>query len=127
MRWFVLLAAVLLAALALQAGLLAFAVYVLLGVLLLSRHLAKKWVGSLEAVRETSHIEPLEIGESVEAAAQEVLGLIARREAPFSAGWETWTPPGDWRRPELHARWRDEPVIPWTRRAWAYPMANSFG
>ena len=79
-----------------------------------------------EALIANGHFSA-EFGESVEAAAQEVLGLIARREAPFSAGWETWTPPGDWRRPELHARWRDEPVIPWTRRAWAYPMANSFG
>ena len=38
---FILLAIVLVAALVLQAGLLAFAMYVLLGVLLLSRHLAK--------------------------------------------------------------------------------------
>jgi hypothetical protein len=46
-RLLILLAIVLAAALVLQAGLLAFAMYVLIGVLLLSRHLAKKWVGSL--------------------------------------------------------------------------------
>ena len=36
--------------------------YVLLGVLLLSRHLAKKWVGSLAAVRECSAKEAVEVG-----------------------------------------------------------------
>ncbi len=65
-RLFILLAVVLVAALALQAGLLAFAMYVLIGVLLLSRHLAKKWVGSLSAVRECSAKEPVEVGALVE-------------------------------------------------------------
>ena len=48
-HWFLVLILVLLAALALQAGLLAFAMYVLLGVLLMSRFLAKQWVGNLSA------------------------------------------------------------------------------
>jgi uncharacterized protein (DUF58 family) len=61
-RLLILIAAVLVAALVLQAGLLAFAMYVLLGVLLLSRHLAKKWVGSLAAVRECSAKEAVEVG-----------------------------------------------------------------
>src|SRR5205085_590626 len=65
-RLFILLAAVLIAALVLQAGLLAFAMYVLIGVLLLSRYLAKKWVGSLTAVRECSAKEPVEVGAIVE-------------------------------------------------------------
>src|SRR4051812_46157385 len=65
-RLFLLLAAVLIAALVLQAGLLAFAMYVLIGVLLLSRSLAKKWVGSLEAVRECQTTEPVEVGATVE-------------------------------------------------------------
>jgi Protein of unknown function DUF58 len=65
-RLFILLAAVLIAALVLQAGLLAFAMYVLIGVLLLSRSLAKKWVGSLEAVRECAITEPVEVGATVE-------------------------------------------------------------
>jgi Protein of unknown function DUF58 len=65
-RLFLLLAAVLVAALVLQAGLLAFAMYVLIGVLLLSRSLAKKWVGSLEAVRECAATEPVEVGATVE-------------------------------------------------------------
>ena len=65
-RLLVLLAAVLIAALVLQAGLLAFAMYVLIGVLLLSRSLAKKWVGSLAAVRECAVTEPVEVGATVE-------------------------------------------------------------
>lgn len=65
-RLFLLLAGVLLAALALQAGLLAFAMYVLIGVLLLSRYLAKRWVGSLEAKRLGAGPEPVEVGATVE-------------------------------------------------------------
>lgn len=65
-RLLVLLAAVLIAALALQAGLLAFAMYVLIGVLILSRSLAKRWVGSLEAVRECAATEPVEVGATVQ-------------------------------------------------------------
>lgn len=65
-RLFILLAVVLVAAIVLQAGLLAFAMYVLIGVLLLSRHLAKKWVGSLAAVRECQATEPVEVGAIVE-------------------------------------------------------------
>jgi uncharacterized protein (DUF58 family) len=65
-RLLFLLAAVLLAALVLQAGLLAFAMYVLIGVLLLSRYLAKKWVGSLVAGRECAVTEPVEVGATVE-------------------------------------------------------------
>jgi Protein of unknown function DUF58 len=65
-RLLILLAAVLLAALVLQAGLLAFAMYVLIGLLLLSRTLAKKWVGSLEAKRECAISGPVEVGATVE-------------------------------------------------------------
>jgi uncharacterized protein (DUF58 family) len=66
MRPFVFLGAVLLAALALQAGLMAFAMYVLIGVLVLSRYLAKEWVGSVRVRREMPTDTVLEIGESVE-------------------------------------------------------------
>ncbi len=62
---FLLLTIVLLAALALQAGLLAFAMYVLIGVLILSRHLAKRWVGALDARREITFTEPVEVGATV--------------------------------------------------------------
>lgn len=66
MRWFILLILILLAALALQAGLLAFAMYVLIGVLLLSRYLSKQWVSGLHAVRETVIADAVEVGAEVE-------------------------------------------------------------
>jgi uncharacterized protein (DUF58 family) len=66
MKWYLFLVLILLAALALQAGLMAFAMYVLLGVLFLSRYLAKNWIGSIEAVRDMPTSESLEIGESIE-------------------------------------------------------------
>jgi uncharacterized protein (DUF58 family) len=53
------------AALALKAGLVAFAGYVVIGVYLLSRWLARKWVHALEAER-TCDNAPREIGESAE-------------------------------------------------------------
>ncbi|HVK11213.1 MAG TPA: DUF58 domain-containing protein [Gemmataceae bacterium] len=65
-RLFILIVVVLLAALALQAGLLAFAMYVLLGVLLLSRYLATRWVGALDAKRLGTPPEPVEVGTKVE-------------------------------------------------------------
>jgi len=52
-------------ALAMQAGLVAFAGYVLLGVYLLSRYLARRWATDLAAERECDNA-PREIGESAE-------------------------------------------------------------
>ena len=52
MIWFLAIAVLIGLALALQAGLVAFAGYVILGVLLLSRFLAKSWITHLEAERE---------------------------------------------------------------------------
>ena len=66
MRPYVVFFAVLFAALALEAGLLVFAMYVLIGVFVLSRYLAKKWVGSLEVKREADVLEPSEIGDEIE-------------------------------------------------------------
>ena len=51
MPWWFAAAALLLAALAIESGLLAYAAYVLLGVLALSRWLAAGWIDSLTAVR----------------------------------------------------------------------------
>ncbi len=65
MRWFIGIVAVLGLALVLQAGLVAFAGYVLLGVFLLSRFLAREWIANLSAEREVDHT-PKEVGESVE-------------------------------------------------------------
>jgi uncharacterized protein (DUF58 family) len=65
MVWFVVIAVLIGLALALQAGLVAFAGYVLLGVYLLSRYLARRWVTDLSAVRECD-TGAREIGESAE-------------------------------------------------------------
>jgi uncharacterized protein (DUF58 family) len=66
MRWLFLFILILAAALALQAGLMAFAMYVLIGVMLLSRYLAKKWVSSLHVQRETVIVDPVEVDAEVE-------------------------------------------------------------
>lgn len=65
MRWFLAIVAILLVSLVLQAGLVAFAGYVLLGVFALSRFLAQRWVESLQAEFQLE-AEPREIGDSVE-------------------------------------------------------------
>src|SRR3954469_10903575 len=51
MKWFLAVLLTLLAALLLESGLLAYAMYVLLGLLLLSRWLARTWIGNLSASR----------------------------------------------------------------------------
>src|SRR5437588_5024692 len=51
MKWFLATLLVLLAALLLESGLLAYGAYVLLGLLLLSRWLARSWIGNLSATR----------------------------------------------------------------------------
>jgi uncharacterized protein (DUF58 family) len=65
MWWFLAVVLILLAALALDAGLLAFAMYVLLGVLIVSRLLARTWIGKLSAVR-TCPTSVAEIGDKVD-------------------------------------------------------------
>jgi uncharacterized protein (DUF58 family) len=68
MRWFLIIAVILGVSLALQAGLVAFAGYVLLGVLVTSRFLARDWIESLSATatidtapRETDTSSAIEI------------------------------------------------------------------
>ncbi|HUR55064.1 MAG TPA: DUF58 domain-containing protein, partial [Gemmataceae bacterium] len=65
MIWFLAIALLLGLALALQAGLVAFAGYVILGVYLLSRYLAKEWVTHLTAERKCD-ADPREVGQSTE-------------------------------------------------------------
>lgn len=65
MRWFLGIFVLLGVALALQAGLVAFAGYVLLGVFVLSRYLARSWIADLAAER-TVDTAPREIGDSVD-------------------------------------------------------------
>lgn len=67
MVWFLVIALLLGLALALQAGLVAFAGYVLLGVFLLSRWLARRWVHDLQAERKCDST-PREVGESTEVS-----------------------------------------------------------
>jgi uncharacterized repeat protein (TIGR01451 family) len=64
MRWFLGAALILLAALVLETGLLAYAMYVLLGLLLLSRALARSWTENLAADRRCDR-DTAEAGESV--------------------------------------------------------------
>jgi uncharacterized protein (DUF58 family) len=54
MKWYVGAVLLLLAALVLESGLLAYAMYVLLGMLLVSRFLARSWVGNLSATRRVA-------------------------------------------------------------------------
>lgn len=64
MRWFVGVGVILALALLLEAGLLAYAMYVLLGLMVLSRFLARAWIGHLSAQREF-HRMTAEIGDVV--------------------------------------------------------------
>jgi uncharacterized protein (DUF58 family) len=65
MKWFLGALLVLLVALVLEAGLLAYAMYVLLGLLLLSRVLARSWIDNLSATRECGRVTA-EVGETIE-------------------------------------------------------------
>ncbi len=65
MKWYLAALLILAAALVLQSGLLAYSMYVLLAVLLLTRWLARSWVGGLSAVRTCDRLEA-EIGEKIE-------------------------------------------------------------
>lgn len=65
MRWYFGILGLLGLALALQAGLVAFAGYVLLGVFLLSRFVAKAWITHIAAERAVN-VSPREIGESTD-------------------------------------------------------------
>lgn len=64
MRWLIAAAAVLLLAIVLDLGLLAYAMYALIGVIAVSRKLADAWSGHLTATRDVSR-ERVKIGESV--------------------------------------------------------------
>src|SRR2546423_159160 len=57
MKWFFGIALLLLAALLLDAGLMAYALYVLLGVLVVSRFLARNCLANLSATRSCRHVE----------------------------------------------------------------------
>lgn len=79
-RWLLIIVALIGLAFALQAGLVAFAGYVLLGVYLLSRYLARSWVTNLSAERSCD-TEPLEVGQSAEVV------LRLKNEGTIPVGW----------------------------------------
>jgi uncharacterized protein (DUF58 family) len=60
MKWFIGILLILAAALVLESGLLAYAMYVLLGLLLVSRGLARSWIGNLSAIRKISQTKEAE-------------------------------------------------------------------
>src|SRR5579859_8003201 len=64
MKWFIGCLLLLLAALVLELGLLAYAMYVLLALLVLSRFLAHSWIGNLTARRHCKQ-ETAEVGDTV--------------------------------------------------------------
>src|SRR6516165_1224861 len=64
MKWFVGALLILLIALFLESGLLAYAMYVLLALLLVSRGLARSWIGGLSATRTCDRTNA-EIGDKV--------------------------------------------------------------
>jgi uncharacterized protein (DUF58 family) len=65
MKWFLGAIVLLLAALVLQSGLLAYAMYVLLAVMVISRLLARSWLGKVTASRTCDHLTA-EIGDEVD-------------------------------------------------------------
>jgi uncharacterized protein (DUF58 family) len=78
MRWFLGAIAVLLVAIALDLGLLAYAMYALLGVIVTSRFLADNWSAHLAATRELNRDE-VQLGETVAV----VVVLSNRRRIPI--------------------------------------------
>jgi uncharacterized protein (DUF58 family) len=80
MRWYLGAALLLVIALFLESGLLAYAMYVLLGILVLSRLLTRAGVGSLEAARECNRLSA-EVGESV------VVNLTVRNTGRLPVLW----------------------------------------
>jgi uncharacterized repeat protein (TIGR01451 family) len=64
MKWFLGIFLLLLCALLLESGLLAYAAYVLVGLLVLSRFLARNWIGKLQAARQATR-STAEIGKTV--------------------------------------------------------------
>jgi uncharacterized protein (DUF58 family) len=79
-KWLVGSALILLAALVIQSGLLAYAMYVLLGLMLLSRLLARDWLANIEAER-TVEAETAEIDDEVPAR------LLVRNGGRFPVPW----------------------------------------
>jgi uncharacterized protein (DUF58 family) len=67
MKWFFGVSLLLLVALILESGLLAYATYVLLAILLLSRLLARSWISNISAIRRTGDLTA-EVGDRVKVS-----------------------------------------------------------
>ena len=76
MKWFVGSAFILLVALAFNLGLLAYAMYALLAVMIVSRFLAKTWIESLSATRECNRVSA-NIGQSVAVKERDIIAVEA--------------------------------------------------
>jgi uncharacterized protein (DUF58 family) len=76
MRWYIAVILILLAALLLDAGLLAYSMYVLLGLLLLTRFLARSWINNLSATRACTPARSSESAE-VDEEGRERHGMTA--------------------------------------------------
>src|SRR3712207_4098392 len=102
MKWFVGVLLVLLAALVLESGLLAYAMYVLLGLLLVSRWLARNWVAGLSATRrcrpaesgspdpEPAPAEPADarpVGLTANVGDRVVVDITVRNEGALPVPW----------------------------------------
>ena len=94
MKWFVAALIILAAALALESGLLAYSMYVLLGLLLLARFLARSWVGNLTAerlvrkagARDDEGVEPPE-GLALEIGDRVAVRLTVRNDGALPIPW----------------------------------------
>jgi uncharacterized protein (DUF58 family) len=80
MKWYVGAALLLVAALLLDSGLLAYSMYVLLGVLVVSRLLARSWVGNVKAERHCE-ITTAEVGDLVPVR------VVVRNEGKLPVPW----------------------------------------
>jgi uncharacterized protein (DUF58 family) len=77
LRWLLAVLGILAAALVLESGLLAYAMYVLLALLLLTRWLARSWIGGLSAERSVVHVGEGEREERADGLALEIGERIA--------------------------------------------------
>jgi uncharacterized protein (DUF58 family) len=80
MKWYIGAGLILLAALLLDSGLLAYSMYVLLGVLVVSRLLARSWIGNVKATRECE-VTTAEVGDLVPVR------VVVRNEGKLPVPW----------------------------------------
>ncbi len=72
------------------------------------------------AERVRQGVYPADFAAFVRDEGERVIAAVERRAAPFSDGWEAWTPDASWTTPALPPTWDREPATLWDRRHWAY-------